>query len=102
MSANAVSLSGSSSLYDFTTAQAKAYGTNAMKDLLGNATVFGMFGGDGNGDGFVTAGDKNIYWFPQNGTIGYLSGDFNLDSFVTAGDKNLIWFPNNGLVAQIP
>jgi hypothetical protein len=103
MSATAQSFStGAITDYDFTTAQSKAYGTNAMKDLLGNATVFGMFGGNGNGDGFITASDKNISWFQQNGSIGYFSGDFNLNTFVTAGDKNLIWFPNNGLISQVP
>jgi hypothetical protein len=100
MSANAISLSGSSSLYNFTTAQTQAYGTNPMKALTGGS--FGMIAGDANQDGFISAGDKNSYWFPQNGLNGYLSGDFNLNSFVTSGDKNLFWFPNNGLAAQVP
>jgi hypothetical protein len=102
MSANAVSLSGSSSLYNFTTAQTKAYtsGTDPMVALTGGG--YGMIAGDANGDGFISAGDKNSYWFPQNGLNGYLSGDFNLNSFVTSGDKNLFWFPNNGLATQVP
>lgn len=99
MSATAIPLSSNSALYDFTTAQTQAYGTNPMKDLGG---VYGLYAGNGNGDGFISASDKNIIWFPQNGFSGYLKGDFNLNGFVTAGDKNLFWFPNNGLSSQVP
>ena len=88
MSKNSVSLSGSSSLYDFTTAQEQAYGTNPMKALSGGG--FGMIAGDANGDGFISASDKNISWFPQNGLIGYLSGDFNLDTFVICWRQKFI------------
>ena len=50
MSANPVTLSfTNSSLYDFSTAQTQAYGTEPMADLGGN--VFGMYAGDANQDG---------------------------------------------------
>ena len=49
MSLNAVALSGSSALYNFTTAQTQAYGTNPMKALSGGG--FGMIAGDASRDG---------------------------------------------------
>ncbi len=47
MSAAAVSLSGTSARYDFTTGQEKAYGTNPMKQL--GSGIYGMYSGDANG-----------------------------------------------------
>ncbi len=100
MSAAPVMLSANSQIYDFTTSMNKAYGTNPMKDL-GNGK-FGMFAGDGNGDGGITIADRNEIWLPQNGTMGYQSGDFNLDGGVTVGDVNLYWNLNNGIMTSVP
>jgi predicted phosphodiesterase len=86
MSANAVSLTASSSLYDFTTAQTQAYGTNPMQDL--GSGKFGMFGGDGNGDGGVYAEDYTLYRTRQ-GNEGYDAADYNLDGGVYAEDYTL-------------
>ena len=66
------------------------------------AGVFGMFAGDGNGDGGITIADHNDIWLPQNGSFGYLKGDFNLDCGVTIHDVNLYWNPNNGRMTQVP
>jgi hypothetical protein len=100
MSASAVALSASSSLYNFMTSQSQAYGTNPMKQL--GTGIFGMIGGDGNGDGGVDAIDRNAVWRPGNGTAGYLQADFNLDGGADAIDRNTIWRPNNGSGTQVP
>lgn len=100
MSATPVQLSANSQVYDFTTGMDKAYGTNPMVDL-GNGK-YGMYAGDGNGNGGITIADRNEIWLPQNGTMGYLKGDFNLDGGVTASDVNLYWNINNGTMTQVP
>jgi len=103
MSASAITLSSSSSsLYNFTTAQSQAYGTNPMRSL--ETDVFGMRAGDGNSDGGVDALDKNLIWRPQNGTTWEYTryGDFNLDGGIDALDLNLKWRPNNGTGTQVP
>ena len=100
MSANPVQLTANSPVYDFTNAINKAYGTNPMVDLGGGK--FGMFAGDGNGDGGITITDRNEVWLLQNGSMGYLKGDFNLDGGVTASDVNLYWNINNGKMTQVP
>ena len=103
MSANAVALSGSSLLYNFTTAQTQAYGTNPMKALTGGG--FGLISGDANRDGSINATDLNTYWIPQNGTTyDYLTktADFNLDATINATDLNTFWTPENGKATQVP
>ncbi len=68
MTASAIPLSGSSALYDFSTSQSQAYGTNPMV-LLGTSD-YGMIGGDGNTDGTVDYPiDILIYGFQ---ILGYL------------------------------
>jgi hypothetical protein len=60
MSANPVSLSASSSLYDFTTGLAEFYGGDAA-DLGGG--VYGMYAGDANTDGVINyALDAGPVW----------------------------------------
>ena len=101
MTANALALNGTSSLYDFSSAQSKAYssGNNGLK-LVG--TRYTLYAGDGNGDGFVNAVDNVLVWRSQNGLSGYLTGDFDLDSFANAVDAVLIWRLNNGMASQVP
>jgi predicted phosphodiesterase len=98
MSAGAVSLSSSSTLYDFTTAQTQAYGTNPMKDL--GSGKFGMIGGDGNGDGGVYAEDYTLYRTHQ-GNLGYQAADYNLDGGVYAEDYTM-YRVNQGKATQVP
>lgn len=109
MSANSLSLSSSlsgnyltgiDSVYNFSTAQTQAFGTNAMSSLTGG--VFGLIAGDGNANGGVNIADRNLVWRVQNGTIGYLSGDFDLNSGVNIADRNLRWRINNGRLTQVP
>ena len=85
--------------YDFTTGLNKFYGSDA-KGLSGG--VFGMYAGDGNGDGAVDNSDKNTIWRPNNGQAGYLKADFNLDGSVDNIDKNIKWRPNNGKATNVP
>lgn len=104
MSANPISLSGSSPLYDFSDSQSKAYsqGVDPMKLL--NPGIYGMISADGNSDGGVDAFDFNVVWRPQNGTTWDYSkyGDFNLDGGIDALDFNLYWRQNNGKGTQVP
>jgi len=87
--------------YDFTTAHDKAYGgTNAQKNLGGN--VYGMIGGDGNGDGIVNNIDKSLIWSIMSGWYGYHDGDYNLNGQINNQDKNEIWHLNENLSSLVP
>jgi hypothetical protein len=97
MSASAVVLSASSGLYDFTTSQSQAHGTNPMK-LVGTRYV--MYAGDGNQSGIVTASDANAAYGVIN-TPGYNVNDINLSGIVTAADANVV-FGNLNKAAQVP
>jgi hypothetical protein len=87
MSASAIPLNGSSPLYDFTTGQAQAFGTNPLADLTGG--IFGMYTGDANNDGQITSTDFNIY-NPKffSAVTGYDISDWNMDGQVTSSDFN--------------
>lgn len=95
-----VSFSPDNSLYDFTNALTKAYGQSAMAEIT--TGIFGMYAGDGDGNGTINDIDRNNIWSNQNGTMGYLNGDFNLDSGVTVKDINDYWNFNEGKVTQVP
>jgi hypothetical protein len=97
MSASAVALSETGSLYDFTTSQSQAYGTNPMK-LVG--TKYTMYAGDGNQSGIVTAADANAAYAEIN-TLGYNVNDINLSGIVTAADANII-FANINKITRVP
>ncbi len=101
MSSSLVGLDAGTSpvVYDFSTGQTQAWGTNAMKAV---GTRYAMTGGDGTGDGGVDVLDRNLVWRVQNGTLGYLKGDFNLDGGIDILDLNLVWRPNNGSATQVP
>jgi hypothetical protein len=99
MSAEAISLSaGSSTLYDFTDNQNKAYGTNPMKEL--GTGVYGMIAGDPSGDGEINANDRVVVWNLRDQT-GYMAEDVNLDMDVNAGDRVTLW-NNRDSSSQVP
>jgi hypothetical protein len=102
MSASAQTLPNDASAYDFTTAQAKAYGTNPMAALTGS--VFGMFAGDADQDGQITSSDFDV-WLPnaRSALNGYATTDIDLDSQVTSSDFD-IWLPNarSAVSTQVP
>ena len=88
MSANVIPLSSSSVLYNFSTLQTQAYGTNPMVALSGGG--FGMIGGDANADGFITSIDFNVFNPKFYGAAsGYEMSDWNLDGQVTSTDFNM-------------
>ena len=99
---SAIPLSSSSALYDFSTAQSQAYGTNPMVALAGGG--FGLYAGDSNKDGQITALDFNTWNVnTKAGQTGYVADDMNLDGQVTALDFNF-WNVNTklGAVTNVP
>jgi hypothetical protein len=98
MTASAQSLGTSATTYDFTTGQAQAYGTAPMAQLAAN--VFGMYVGDANASGVVTAADANAIFGQLNAT-GYSANDVNLSAIVTASDANLV-MRNLNQTSQVP
>lgn len=85
--------------WNFIDGLSKAY-NNGQKSLGGG--YFGMFAGDGNGNGSVDEFDKTSNWNSQVGTKGYIKGDFNMDGEVNNQDKNDFWLPNSGSGTQVP
>ena len=100
MSKNPVLLTNTSSLYDFTTSEDKAYGNQPMK-YLGN-DKYGMYAADGNSNGNINNSDYAGVWKKENGSLGYESGDFDLNGGVNIVDRNSKWNPNKGKSSQVP
>jgi hypothetical protein len=100
MTSNPILLDYISLQYDFTSAQSKAYGINAMANL--GIGYYGMFAGDANGNGQVQNNDSESFWAPQNGQSGYKQADFNLNGQVQNNDNESYWVPNNGKGSQVP
>jgi|GEM_PF-1490364 len=99
MSSVALTKVGTTYSYNFSTAAGQAY-LNGQKMLA--AGVYGMYSGDGNGDGQVANSDKLDVWTIQSGSAGYKEGDFNLSGQVNNTDKVEFWKPNSGTGSQIP
>ncbi len=92
--------------YDFTTGPESAYGgTEALKNF-GQSTfgwdIWGMYGGDANGDGVVDIQNDLQTWNLQSGEHGYLEADVNLDSEVNNKDKDDVIIENQGKSCLIP
>lgn len=90
--------------YDFTTAQEQAHGIRAMKGLGPAGTApYGLFAGDGDGNGVINASDLITVWSMQNGRCGgYSGGDYDLNGVVNARDRAMYWRVNNGIAGQVP
>jgi hypothetical protein len=85
MSAQPVAFTNTLVSYDFTTGPDKYFGgTNACVEL--EPGVWGLIGGDADGDGRITPVDRIIVE-RQKGRTGYLQGDVNLDGKVDGGDE---------------
>jgi len=97
MSASAVALNGASALYNFTTGLSKYYGGDA-KDL--GSGVYGLWGGDANASGDVSAPDRTATWNARN-QVGYLPADVNLSTDVSAPDRTMTW-NNRNKSSQVP
>jgi len=75
-------------VYDFTTAQSQAFGTNQMVSLAGG--TFGLPTGDANASLVVSTADISVAITQLNQT-GYKSADVNLSGVVTTADiSNMI------------
>jgi hypothetical protein len=98
MSVAPVTLSGTTALYDFTTGQDRAYGTNPM--VLLSTGAYGMYAGDANKSGFITAADINDVISNLN-LNAYLSSDANLTGYTTASDINIM-IANLNKNSQVP
>ena len=97
-SATAVSFSGSTIDYNFSTSASQAYG-NAMKDL--GSGVFGMFAGDVNQDGIVDSGDMVVVDNDAaNFITGYVANDVNGDGNINAADLLLLNANATGFVGK--
>ena len=74
--------------YNFTTAASQAYGNNMLELEAG---VFGVYSGDINEDGIITAADVNDATNDvRNLLTGYLVSDINVDGIITAADVNIV------------
>ena len=100
MSANPLPQTDGNYTYNFTTDAAKAYGTSPQQKQLA-AGIYGMYGGDMNGNGNIGAADKNS-WSSSVGLPGYLLTDANLDGQTDNKDKNDISLPNAGQGSYVP
>ncbi|HEX9660136.1 MAG TPA: PPC domain-containing protein [Rhodothermales bacterium] len=102
MSATKIDFSGGYGTWDFRTDGAFSSGGSALKSLGGG--LFGLFAGDANFDGQITAPDFNMWNASTTaGETGYRPADHNLDGQVTAPDFNL-WNANTtaGASSQVP
>ena len=86
--------------YDFSTALNQAYG-GGLGYILIDTGVYGMAGGDANGDGVIDAADKTL-WAGQAGTKGYKASDLDMNSQVNNIDKNDLMIENQDLSSQVP
>ena len=100
MSSIKLLLSDITALYDFTSSQSNALGTNSMADLGGGK--FGMYSADADGNGQVQNTDNEEIWAIENGQSGYKPSDFNLNGQVQNNDLQTYWMPNNGKGSQVP
>jgi len=94
-------------LWNFTQSQEKAFSSSDKtayeggQKYLGDG-IYGMFGGDGDGDGQVLLQDLLNVLNPLSGQSGYSAGDFDLDGQVLLQDLLNILNPNSGLGTQVP
>jgi len=100
LSATALTETGGVYSYDFSTSLSQAHGGGAGYKLIATS-VYGMPGGDENGDGDIDATDK-ASWTINAGTEGYQSSDFNMDNQVSNPDKNDTWVENTTQSSQVP
>lgn len=100
MTSAAIALSPSSALYDFTTAQAQAYGTNPMVEV--ETGVFGLVAGDVTAPNFsVDHADEDYVVANPQPSQSYWRQDVTLDGLVNVTDSTLA-HTNIGRTGQIP
>ncbi len=103
ISANRMTKSGGVYTYDFTAAGSAYSNSNAGETDLGSG-VYGLWGGDGNGSGWVWQNGEDISWWKTEAGMRdqYFDTDYNMNGQVDNTDKDDIWFPGNGMHSQIP
>jgi uncharacterized protein (TIGR02145 family) len=99
MSSGAVAKSGIGMSWDFTSQLENAY-LGGQKQI--GPGVFGMIGGDSDGNGIVETADLEPGWDLNAGIQDYVAFDLNLDSQINNPDKNDIWLPNIGSTSKVP
>lgn len=100
MSASAISLSETGGVYNFSSGQGQAFGTDPMIEV--SSGVFAMPGGNGDSNAAVDLGDIFNSWENKAGAQGYLNEDYNMDGQVQNTDKNYVWKPARGKSSQLP
>ena len=90
--------SSGSTVYDFTTAMTKAYGTSPMKLLA--TGIYGLFTGDANASGVINSVDRGLA-FTQRDLVGYKATDVNMSGNVNSTDRSLA-YTNRDLFSQVP
>ena len=100
LSASSPTESGGVYTYDFSTSLAQAHGGGLGYKLI-DTGVYGMAGGDANGDGTIDDTDKAL-WAGEAGTKGYKTTDFDMDAQVNNLDKNETLVENQDMSSQIP
>ncbi len=90
--------------YDFTDSADKSFGgeSGIVQLNVFGPDVWGMAGGDSNGDGTINTFDKVHFWKLVTGKSGYLTSDYNLNGQINNPDKNDIWVPNKDKQCQVP
>jgi len=90
--------------YDYSSSSDQIYGgtDGAVQLSTFGPDVWGMIGGDGNGDKTINNDDKTNFWSILVGKSGYLSSDYNMDGQINNQDKNEVWLDNSGKSSQIP
>ena len=89
---NAISLSQGVNSFNFSDNSIPLFGTNPLKTI--ESGVFGMYGGDFDGNGIIDANDRSAVWNNRN-FIGYSVYDTNLDGKVDATDRSNVWNNRN-------
>ncbi len=99
MSANAIPLNGTTTEFDFSTSASNLYGSQA-KLLNANPPVYGLFAGDGNGDGQINQTDVNGV-LDSRDSLDYSNFDYNMSGIVSISDVD---FANNngGTSTKVP
>jgi alpha-amylase len=102
--ANPVVFGEAASAYDFTFSQASAYQNAAITSNAAQVALaggkFGLWAGDVNVTGSITASDRSLAWNNRN-LLGYSIFDANLNGVCDAADRSLVW-NNRNLVVQFP
>ena len=100
-SANPITVSSSTPLYDFSTSSLQAFGANMVAV---EPSVFAIYSGDLDNDGFIDLPDYSFWETNYNdGSVGSFSTDLDGDSFVDLPDYS-IWEQNynNGVTSAYP